>query len=131
MSDSIAILRLSSRGIGRSARQHQRIRLDPDRPKFTDGVLRRLGLQLLGGSDEGHQCAVHVADVLSADVIADLTNGLEEWQTLDVADGPADLGDDHVDLVGQLEDALLDLIGDVRDDLDGLTHVVAPCAPSR
>ena len=37
---------------------------------------------------------------------------------LDVADRAADLDDDDVDvLVGQPPDAVLDLVGDVRDDL--------------
>ena len=46
---------------------------------------------------------------------------------LDVADGPADL-DDHdvrVAVAGDARDALLDLVGDVRDDLDGAAEVVA------
>ena len=40
-----------------------------------------------------------VADVAPADVEAELPDGLEERQDLDVADGAADLGDDHVDVV--------------------------------
>ena len=46
---------------------------------------------------------------------------------LDVADRPADLDDDHVDvLVGQAMDAVLDLVGHVRDDLHGAPEEVAP-----
>ena len=65
-------------------------------------------------------------DVVAADVVADLARGLEERQRLDVADGAADLGDDHVDVVAaHREDAVLDLVGDVRDHLHGVAEVVA------
>ena len=63
----------------------------------------------------------------AADVDRELADRLEERQRLDVADGAADLGDDDVDVAGlgdQL-DALLDLVGDVRDDLHGRAEVVA------
>ena len=68
-----------------------------------------------------------VADVVAADVLAELPDGLEEGEDLDVADGAAHLGDDDVDVVGgQAQDAFLDLVGDVGDDLDGVAQVVAP-----
>ena len=46
---------------------------------------------------------------------------------LDVADGAAHLDDDHVRLAvaGDALDALLDLVGDVRDDLDRAAQIVA------
>ena len=64
--------------------------------------------------------------VVAADVVADLAGGLEERQRLDVADRAADLGDHHVD-VGRAHrpDPVLDLVGDVRDHLDGVAEVVA------
>ena len=63
--------------------------------------------------------------------LADLARGLEEGLGLDVADGAADLGDhdvrDDALGVGRLhrEDAGLDLIGDVRDDLHRVAQVFA------
>ena len=69
---------------------------------------------------------MQVADVVAADVEAELADGLEEREDLDVADGAAHLGDDDVDLVGgEPVDAALDLVGDVRDHLHGLAEVVA------
>src|SRR5207247_5875955 len=62
---------------------------------------------------------VHVNDVLAADVLLELSNGLEEREPLDVAHGPADLDDDDVRVPRHPTDARLDLVGDVRDDLDG------------
>src|SRR5690606_4490048 len=47
-------------------------------------------------------------------------------QRLDVADGPADLGDDDVDVPvgGHPDDPLLDLVGDVREHLDRVAQVL-------
>ena len=90
-------------------------------------MLRRLRLLLTRRADERHQRHVHVEDVLAAHVLAELADRLEEREDLDVADRPADLGDHDVDLVvGEADDPFLDLVGDVRDDLDGLTEVSAP-----
>ena len=61
------------------------------------------------------------------DVLAHLADRLEERQRFDVADGPADL-DDHdvrIAVAGDAPDPLLDLVGDVRDDLDRAAEVVA------
>ena len=100
--------------------------LDPAAAQLGHRVLGRLGL-LLARDQEGHQGEVDVADVVPADVPAELADGLDEGHDLDVADGPADLDDDDVDvLVGQAPDAVLDLVGDVRDDLHGAPEEVAP-----
>ena len=63
----------------------------------------------------------------AADVDRELADRLEERQRLDVAHRAADLGDDDVDVarLADQPDALLDLVGDVRDDLDGAAEVVA------
>jgi len=61
-----------------------------------------------------------------ADLVPDLADRLQERLRLDVPDGAADLGDHHVDLgPGHLLDPGLDLVGDVRDDLDSVAEVVA------
>ena len=108
------------------AAAHDHVGLDAAAAQFGDRVLRRLGLLLAGRTDERHQRHVDVADVVAPGFLAELTDRLEERKDLDVADGAADLGDDHVDVVGgQAMDAPLDLVGDVRDDLHGLAEVVA------
>ena len=93
--------------------------------QVADAVLGRLGLELAGRADVGHQRQVDVERVLLADVLAELADRLEERQALDVADGAADLDDHDVDVAGDGPDAVLDLVGDVRDDLDGPAEVVA------
>ncbi len=101
--------------------------LDADLAQLGDRVLGRLGLRLADHADHRHQGDVDVEDVLAADVLAELADRLEEGQALDVADGAADLGDEHVDVEGGGEPVhpRLDLVGDVRDDLDGAAQVVA------
>ena len=57
----------------------------------------------------------------------ELADGFEERQPFDVAGGASDLGDEHVSVGGRrhIFDALLDFVGDVRDDLHGLAEVIA------
>ena len=88
-------------------------------------MLRRLGLQLVAGLDVRHEREVDVDGVAAARFVAELADGFEERQRLDVADRAADLDDHHVDVLGDVADALLDLVGDVRDDLHGLAEIVA------
>ena len=110
----------------------ERVGLDADAAQRRHRVLGRLGLQLAGRRDVGHQRDVQEEAVVAADLVAHLAGGLEEGQRLDVADRAADLGDDDVDpLVRRrdasppAEDAGLDLVGDVRDDLHGVAEVLA------
>ena len=66
--------------------------------------------------------------IVAADVVTDLAGRLEEGLGFDVADGAADLGDDDIGPVllgtfGLGAHPRLDLVGDVRDDLDGVAEV--------
>ena len=108
--------------------QHEHVRLDTDAPQLVDRVLGGLGLELADRVEIRHQRDVDEADVLTAHVVAKLPDGLEERQRLDVADGPPHLDDDDLGVRagGRLADARLDLVGDVRDDLDGGAQEVAP-----
>ncbi len=94
-------------------------------PEFLHAVLGRLGLHFAGGADVGHQRQVNVEHVLLADVGSELTDGLQKRQTLDVADGSADLHDDHIHTVRHQFDAVLDLIGDVGNDLNCTAQIVS------
>jgi len=92
------------------------VRLDPDPAQLVDGVLGRLRLHLPGVPDVGHQRQVDEHAALRTHVGVELANRLEERQRLDVAHGPADLGDHEVDglRLGDDHDPVLDLVGDVR-----------------
>ena len=61
--------------------------LDAPAAQLGDRVLGRLGLLLARRAEVGHQRDVDVADVVPADVLAELADGLEEREDLDVADG--------------------------------------------
>jgi hypothetical protein len=102
--------------------------VDTYRPELAHGVLRRLGLQLTGGADVRQERYVNERAVVAADLVAELADGFQERQRLDVTDGPADLHYEQVGPAGHRESlyTALDLIGDVRDDLDGLAQELAP-----
>ena len=110
-----------------SERAQQHVGLDADAPQLVDGVLRGLRLQLPRVADVRHEREVDEHAVAAADVDGELADRLEERQRLDVADRAADLGDDDVRVLrlGEQLDAVLDLVGDVRDDLHGAAEVVA------
>ena len=90
-------------------------------------MLGRLGLQFGRRLEVGHERQVDVQAMLLAHIQRELPDGLQERQTLDVADRPTDLRDHHIDLVaGQLVNDPLDLVRDVRDHLDRLAQELAP-----
>ena len=122
----------SSRGCrgraGSSERQTSMSRLDADAAQLVDRVLRRLRLQLAGVADVRHEREVDEHARFGGRASGwRLADRLEERQRLDVADRAADLGDHDVDVcgLGDDQDPLLDLVGDVRDHLDGGAEVVA------
>ena len=108
------------------AAQHDGVGLDAAAAQLGHRVLGGLGLLLAGRADERHQGDMHVADVLAAHFEAHLADGFEERQDLDVAHRAAHLGDHDVHVGGgELADALLDLVGDVGDDLHRAPEVLA------
>ena len=84
-------------------------------------MLRRLGLQFAGAGDVGQQRQVNINAMTSRQVVAELTDRLEERQAFDVADRAPDLDQDEIDAVVALEDEVLDRVGDM-----GITCTVAP-----
>src|SRR5205814_9495538 len=89
----------------------ERVGLDADLAQLLDRMLRRLGLDLAGRGDVGHQRQVDVADVVTAKLEADLPDRLEEWQRLDVTHRAADLDNRYVGLASAALDVRLDLGG--------------------
>ena len=105
------------------AADEQHVGLDADLAQLAHRVLRGLGLRL-AHVDHGDEGEVHEQHVLAPDVVDELPGRLEERDGLDVADRAADLdhGDVHPGLLADPEDARLDLVGDVGDDLHGLAE---------
>ena len=58
-------------------------------------------------------------------VVAELADGFEERQALDIADGAADFAQHEIVAFVAVADELLDGVGDVRNDLDGGAEIVA------
>ena len=120
-------LRLQSARYRAVAAEDDHVGLDAPGAQLGHRVLGGLGLLLTRRPEVGDESDMYEADAVPADVVADLADRLQERQDLDVADGPSDLGDDDVDVLGaEAPDAVLDLVGDVGDHLDGLAEVLAP-----
>ena len=88
-------------------------------------MLRGLGLDLAGTAQDRHQGQMHVQHLIAPEFHPHLTNRLEKWQRLDVADRAADFHHAHIRIAGAHADAVFDLIGDVRNDLHGGTEIIA------
>ena len=118
------LLDLAAEGAVGTAEQD--VGLDPDREQFLDGVLRWFRLEFLRGGDPGNQREVHEHGIFAAQLLAHLADGFEERQRFDVADGAADFDDRDIGAVGgHFAHGVLDFVGDVGNDLDGLAEVVA------
>jgi hypothetical protein len=94
-------------------------------PQFLDGMLGRLGLQLARSRNVGHQRQVDVDGGAARQIVAELADRLQERHRLDIADGAADLAHDEIIVVIAFGDEILDLVGDVRNDLNGRAEIVA------
>ena len=88
-------------------------------------MLRGLGLDLAAAADDGHQRQMHVQHVIAAQFDAHLSDGLEKGQRFDVAHRTADLDHADVRIAGTHTHAVLDFVGDVRNDLDSRSQVIA------
>ena len=63
--------------------------------------------------------------IFGAELESHLADGFQERKGLDVADGAADFHDDDVHALGNFLDRCFNLVGDVRNDLDGLAEEIA------
>ena len=109
------------------AAQHDNIRMDTHALQLLYGMLGGLGFMLVRAAEEGHERDVDEEAVFAADLQRDLAHGLDEGLGFDVADGAADFGDDHVGigLHTHAIDKILNLVGDMRDDLHRGAEVFA------
>src|SRR5215469_12451229 len=89
-------------------------------------MLCGLCLELASARDEGHQSQVDEGGRAARQLIAELADGFEEGQTLDVADRAPNLAQDEIDALVAGCDEGLDRVSDVRNDLHGRTQIVAP-----
>src|SRR5215813_13266343 len=94
-------------------------------------MLGGFGLELAGGRNEGQQREMNIDDDAVRQLVPELADGLEERQSLDVADRAADLHQDEIESLVTVEDEILDGIGDMGNDLDGRAKVIAPPLPGQ
>src|SRR5262249_36661386 len=59
------------------------------------------------------------------ELVAELANGLEERQPLDVTDRAADFAQHEVEVVVAIANEVLDGVSHMRNDLDGRAEVIA------
>src|SRR5579871_2407221 len=120
LQNSASFLR-SPGGIGRSVRQSRMSGWMP----IAHRMLGRLGLQFAGARNERQKREMDVDGVPARQVVAELADGLEVRQTLDVADRAADFAQHEIKTIVAVADEILDRIGDVGNDLDGGAEVIA------
>ncbi len=118
----LAPLVFRERPVG-AAQQH--IGLDADRAKLLHRMLRRLGLELAGARDVGHERQMDEGGRATRQLVAELADRLEEGQTLDVADRTADFAQHEIDALVAGGDESFDGVGDVRDHLHRGAEIVA------
>ncbi len=102
----------------------QNVGLNADRPQVAHAVLGRLRLQLAGRPDEGDERQVDVQRVVAAHVLAELADGFQKRQALDVTDSAADLDERDFRIRRRRADRVLDLVRDMGNHLDGAAEVV-------
>ena len=94
-------------------------------------MLGGLGLEFARGGDVGDESAVHVENVLAANIVAQLAHCFEERLGFNVTNGATNFGDDNIRcdavLVGLFhgENGFFDGVCDVWNDLYGATEVAA------
>ena len=89
-------------------------------------MLRRLGLHLAGGLDEGQQRQVDEAGLAARQILTQLANSLKKRQALNVAHRPANLHQDEINPLARIgENKLLYLVCDMGDDLNRSAQIVA------
>ena len=88
-------------------------------------VLRWLCLQLTSCGKLWEERDVNVERISATNVFLQLTNRFNEWKRFNVSHRSANFNNDNINIVAtESQDALLDLVGDVRDHLHGATEIV-------
>ncbi|SPZ34894.1 Uncharacterised protein [Agrobacterium tumefaciens] len=99
--------------------------MNAERLQFLHGMLGRLCLQLAGCRNVRHQRQVKIDRRAARQVVAELADRLHERHRLDITHRAADFADDEVVVVIAFDHEILDLVGDMRNDLNGCAEIVA------
>ena len=106
---------------------NQNVRLNTNRTKFLDAVLRRLGLEFTCRANVWQKRNVDIKRVIFADFFFDLANCFKERQTFNIADSSADFCYYNVRLVfvSHCVNTRLNFVGNVRNNLHGRAEIIA------
>ena len=107
------------------AAAEQNIGLYADLPEGCHGMLGRFCLHLVCSPDVGNERDMDVEDIFVRMLHPELTDRLQKWQGLDIADGAADLDDGNVAVLRPLDEEGLDFVRNMGNHLDGTAEVVA------
>ena len=90
-------------------------------------MLCRLGFVLAGCTQIRHKRHMDIECIFAPDLMSQLPDRFEERLALDIAGRAADLRDDHIRIAAFADavNEMLDLVGDMRDDLHGASEVFA------
>ena len=119
-------------GNGAFGPANQNIRCDAQPGQFLHAVLGRLGFQFVGRVQVRYQRHVDIQAVVPSHLGAHLADGLQKRLAFNIAHGAADFGDNNVGRVlraGNGEDAILDFVGNVGNDLHRRAQILAPAFP--
>ncbi len=100
--------------------------LNSDLEQFLDAVLCGFRLEFARRGNPWNQSEMDEETVFATDFLPHLPDGFQKWQRLDVADRSADFDDRDVDVFGNAMNRSLDLVGHMRNNLDGLPQIIAP-----
>ena len=99
--------------------------MNPDFAKRRDAVLRRFRFEFIGRLDVRHERDVDVEHVAAILFAAKLSNGLQKRKGFDVAHRAAHFDNRDVAVVRTLAKDELNLVRDVRNDLNRAAQIVA------
>ncbi len=108
--------------------KHNNVRIDPHPLQLLHGMLSGLGFVFIGAPQEGHQCHMNEQAVLPSRLQGNLPHRLYKGLGFNITDGAPDFGDYHVRLClfSHTVDEILDLIGDMGNNLYGGSQILAP-----
>ena len=109
------------------AAANQDIRRNTDAAQLFDAMLSRFGFQLTGCGNIRYQRNMNIKHIVLADILFYLTDGFQKRQAFDITYSTADFRNNEVGIIllAYAENALLDFIGDMRNNLYGTAKIIA------
>ena len=94
-------------------------------PEFDDRMLDGFGFHFAGRGNGYYRYHMDDHEIFPAQFLTELSHRFYEMQSFDISDGASYLYDREFVFPGDRFDPLFDLVGDVRDDLHGLSEKIS------